>query len=73
MNQRKYALKSLSDASILACKPAVTRIDNHVKYSSIRIVSFTDVHAYKRLFGRLRISLIPEVTTFLYSTTLSIS
>jgi len=45
MNERKYALKLLIDAGPLACKPAVTPIDNLVKLSSTRSVPFTDVHA----------------------------
>ena len=52
MNQRKYALELLTDASLLACKPA-TALDNLVKLSSTGSVSFIDVHAYKRLIGRL--------------------
>jgi len=53
MNQRKYALELLTDASILACKPAVTPMDNLVKLSATGSVPFTDVHAYRRLIGRL--------------------
>jgi len=53
MNQRKYALELLTDAGLLACKPAVTPMDNLVKLSSIGSVSFTDVHVYRRLIGRL--------------------
>jgi len=34
MNQRKYALELLTDAYLLACKPAVTPMDNLVKLSS---------------------------------------
>jgi len=53
MNQRKYALKLLTDASLLACTPAVTPMDNLVKFSSTGSVPFTDVHAYRRLIERL--------------------
>ena len=53
MNQRKYALELLTDASLLACKPAVTPMDNLVKLSFTRSVPFTDVHIYRRLIGRL--------------------
>ena len=53
MNQRKYALELLTDIGLLACKPAVTLMDNLVKLSSTGSVSFTDVHVYRRLIGRL--------------------
>jgi len=53
MNQRKYALELLKDAGLLACKPANTPMDNLVKLSSTESVSFTDLHAYKRMIGRL--------------------
>jgi len=49
----KYALELLTDAGLLACKPAVTPMDNLIKLSSTRSVPFTDVHAYRRLIGRL--------------------
>ena len=51
MNKRKYVLELLT--GLLACKPAVTPMDNLVKLSSTRSVSFTDVHAYRRLIWRL--------------------
>ena len=53
INQKKYALELLTDAGLLACKPAVTPMDNLVKLSSTGSVSFTNVHAYRRLIGRL--------------------
>ena len=53
VNQRKYALELLTDAGLLACKLALTPIDNHEKYSSTGNVPFTDIQAYKRLIGRL--------------------
>ena len=53
INQKKYALELLTDAGLLACKPAVTPMDNLVKLSSTGCVPFTDVHAYRRLIGRL--------------------
>jgi len=53
MNQRKYALELLTDAHLLACKPAPTPTDNHAKLSSTRSVPFTDVEAYRILIGRL--------------------
>jgi len=36
MNQRKYALELLTDAGVLACKFAVTPIDNLVQLSSAK-------------------------------------
>jgi len=53
MNQRKYPLKLLIDADLLAYKPTVTPMDNLVKLSSTGRVPFTYVHAYRRLIGRL--------------------
>ena len=53
MNQRKYALEFLIYAGLLIYKPAVTPMNNLVKLSSIGSVSFTNVHAYRRLIGRL--------------------
>jgi len=53
MNQKKYALELLTDADLLACKPTVTPMDNLVKLSSTRCVSFSDVHSYRRLIERL--------------------
>ena len=53
VNQRKYALKLLTDASLLACKPALTPIDNHKKFSSTGSVPFIDIQVYKRLIGRI--------------------
>jgi len=53
MIQRKYILELLTDARLLACKPAVTLMDNLVKLSSTRNMSFIDVHAYRRLIERL--------------------
>jgi len=40
VNQRKYALELLTDAGLLACKPAPTPIDNHEKCSSTGSVPF---------------------------------
>ncbi|XP_068476197.1 uncharacterized mitochondrial protein AtMg00810-like [Phaseolus vulgaris] len=53
VNQRKYALELLTDAGLLAYKPAPTPIDNHEKFSSTRSVPFTNIQAYRRLIGRL--------------------
>ena len=53
VNQRKYALEFLTDAGLLACKPAPTPIDNHEKFSSTTSVPFTDIQAYRRVIGRL--------------------
>jgi len=66
MNQRKYAL--VTDIGHLACKHAVIPMDNLVKLSSTRSVPFTDVHAYRRLIGRLT----PDLTShFLFNNFLS--
>jgi len=53
INQRKYALELLKDAGLLACKLAITPMDNLVKISSTGSLPFTDVHAYRRMIGRL--------------------
>jgi len=45
MNQRKYTLELLIDATLLACKPAPTFIDNHAKFHSIGSVPFTNIQA----------------------------
>ena len=45
VNQRKYALELFTDAGLLACKPAPTRIDNHEKLSSTGSIPFTDIQA----------------------------
>ena len=66
-NQRKYALELLTDAGLLACKPAITHMDNLVKLSSTGNVPFTDVHAYRRLIGRLMYltNTRPDITFFI--------
>jgi len=46
-------LELLTDVGLLACKPAITPMDNLIKLSSTESVPFTDVHAYRRLIGRL--------------------
>jgi len=38
MNQRKYALELLIDTGLVACKPALTPINNHAKSLSTRVV-----------------------------------
>ena len=53
VNQRRYALELLRDACFLACKPALTPINNHEKKNSTGSVHFTNIQAYKRLIGRL--------------------
>jgi len=53
MNQMKYALELIKDVSLLTCKPTITHIDNLVKLSFTGSVSFTYVHAYRRMIGRL--------------------
>jgi len=49
VNQRKYALKLLTYASLLACKPVTTPIDNPTKLSSAISMHFTCVQASKKL------------------------
>jgi len=46
-------LECLIDASLLACKPTPTPIDNHEKFSSTGGIPFTNIQAYRRLIGRL--------------------
>jgi len=53
MNKRKYTLELLKNVSLLAYKPAITPMDNLVKLSSTGSVPFIDVHAYRRMIGRL--------------------
>jgi len=48
VNEMKYTLELLTDAGLLACKPALSPIDNHEKLSSIGSVPFTDVQVYRR-------------------------
>ena len=58
----------LTDAGLLAYKPAITPMDNLVKFSSTRSVPFSDVHAYKRLIGRLMFltNTRPDITFFVH-------
>jgi len=44
MNQRKYSLELLTYAGLLACKLAVTPINNLVKLYSTGSVSFNNFH-----------------------------
>jgi len=53
VNQRKYALELLTDAGLLAYKPALTPINNHEKFFSTGSVPFTDIQAYKRFLFRI--------------------
>jgi len=53
MNQRKYAIELLIDASLLAYNPTVTPIDNLVKLSFTQSVSFKNIQAYRRLIKKL--------------------
>ena len=71
MNQKNYALKLLTNAGLLADKPAFTPIDNLVKLSSTSSVSFTDVQAYKRLIERLMY--LTNTRPNIYSTTFLVS
>jgi len=58
----------LTDAGLLVCKPTVTPMDNLVKLSSNGSVTFTDVHAYTRLIGRLiyLTNIWPDITFFVH-------
>ena len=59
-------MELLTDAGLLAYKPALTPIDNHEKLSSTGSVPFTDIQAYKRLIGRLMYltNIRPNITFF---------
>ena len=61
-------MELLTDASLLACKPKVTPMDNLIKLSSTWSVSFTNVHAYRRLIGRLMYltNTRPDITFFVH-------
>jgi len=65
-NQRKHALELLTDAGLLAYKPTVTLMDNIVELSFTISVHFTNVHAYRRLIGRLMYltNTRPDITFF---------
>jgi len=52
-NQRKYALELLTDVGLLVYKPTVTPIENLLRLSSTRSVSFANVQAYRRLIRML--------------------
>ena len=56
VNQRKYALELLTDAGLLACKPAPTPIDNHERFYSTGSIPFTDIQAYRRLIWKAYVS-----------------
>ncbi|XP_061365655.1 uncharacterized mitochondrial protein AtMg00810-like [Gastrolobium bilobum] len=53
LNQRKYALEILSDAGLLASKPASTPMDATSKLSSDTGTPLADEASYRRLVGRL--------------------
>ncbi|GKB74370.1 retrovirus-related pol polyprotein from transposon TNT 1-94, partial [Tanacetum coccineum] len=53
LNQRKYILDLLQDASLTACKPAPSLMPTHLKLSADKGTPLTDVGTYKRLIGRL--------------------
>jgi len=66
VNQRKYALELLTYAGLLACKPALTLIENHKKLSSFGSVPFTYIQVYRRLIERLMYltNTRPDITFF---------
>ena len=51
--QRKYTLKLLSDAGMLACKPTNIPMDQSAKFSSLVGDVVPDASLYRRLIGRL--------------------
>ncbi|XP_019447263.1 PREDICTED: uncharacterized protein LOC109350488 [Lupinus angustifolius] len=53
MNQRKYALEIVSDAGLLGCKLAPTPMIHGTHLFQDSSAPFHDVHAYRRLIGRL--------------------
>jgi len=66
VNQKKYALELLTYTVFLACKPALTPIDNQEQISSTGSVPFTDIQAYRRLIRRLMYftNTRPDITFF---------
>ena len=53
LNQRKYAMELLSDAGLLASKPASTPMDGALKLSKSAGTPLSDPSSYRRLIGRL--------------------
>ncbi|XP_043697527.1 uncharacterized mitochondrial protein AtMg00810-like, partial [Telopea speciosissima] len=53
LSQRKYVLDLLIDTRMLTSKPTNTPMDPHQKLGSDEGEDFSDVHRYKRLFGKL--------------------
>ncbi|XP_017415800.2 uncharacterized mitochondrial protein AtMg00810-like [Vigna angularis] len=53
LSQRKYALELLKDAGLLGCQPISTPIQPGTKFSKTEGKLYSDVHAYRRLLGRL--------------------
>ncbi|XP_047172892.1 uncharacterized mitochondrial protein AtMg00810-like [Vigna umbellata] len=53
LSQRKYALELLEDAGLLGCQPVSTPIQPGTKFSKTEGKPYSDVHAYRRLIGRL--------------------
>jgi len=62
MNQRNYSLELLKDAGLLACKLAVTPIDNLIKLSTTGSVHFIEFMLKERWLEGLCISLIHDLT-----------
>ena len=73
INKRKYALQLLKDAGLLACKPAVTPMDNLVKLSSTRSVPLLMFMPIEGWLEDLCISLIPDLTSHFLFNTFSVS
>jgi len=63
---KEICIGFLTDAGHLTCKPALSPIDNHEKFSSTGSVPFTYIQAYRRLIGRLMYltNTRPDITFF---------
>nr|GEV03095.1 hypothetical protein [Tanacetum cinerariifolium] len=53
LNQRKYILDHLTDASLTAAKPNLSHLPTNLKLTLNKGVPFSDPAAYRRLVGRL--------------------
>ena len=53
LNQCKYSLELLSDAGLLASKPASTPMDGTLKMAKSVGIALSDASPYRRLIGRL--------------------